>query len=233
MLNIKIRKSLVGLTLLLLLGFAILTALLINLDIHNKVSLFAQLINTAASLGTLLIAYLIYKSFVLDKKLIDKQYDAVISLIESINKMHFGLEYNKDSHIAIFFYRPIPAKSKTPKECAGKNIALSENYMMDLHEKLWADSNNLFLPNIVSEKLKKLHSFAWTYNKILKLDDYVRLFINSSETENIGIPQVNFNKDLTFHDFIARWEDLIETIENWIKENTNEKIPIELIFKTR
>jgi len=176
-------------------------------SINEKIVVGSRLLTVLTSLLTFIIAILLYNKFGIERSLIDKQSKEVFSLLENLNKSTIFLQSDKE------FIRFNPANPYVDfyEEFYGRKILFSINYIEGL-ENVWKFSRSVFLPKEIAEHLK-LNEVTFLIAKDKINDDDLKVFVplKNNKDEKFG---ANGYDELTFLDFINKWNDLIEVIKS-------------------
>lgn len=213
----NLKNSLIILAVILVSGFISFN----SSDSNSQYQLFARLLAGLSSLGTFVIALLLYNKFGIEKNLIEKQTVHVFDLLETMNKNTFYLKAEK------FFGLFNPAQPYRPffEDYYGHDLLISKHYIEKL-SPIWRYSNEVFLPKEIAQKLLNLQAGAITAAIDSNKSNQIKtIFGKEDEDEFYGYK--NSNK-ITLMQFMGEWDDLVKTITEWINNNSSHTIDLNL-----
>lgn len=196
-----------------------------NQNIVSTTSLSFTILQTIATVTMLIMAILLYDKFGLSSKLMDKQTDEILKLIDALRKIYFWADAGKVNY-RIRVNRS-HLKSLRSIECYENDskkelITVIDSYNNSLNE-VNALKGSYWLPIEIKEKLKFLDVCAVSDINKESCEKFVKLIppsIHSSADNNwvIILPVV------TFKEFNNSLYDLVVEIDRWLKKNTNISI---------
>lgn len=192
-----------------------------------------SVIGGITTLFTLLLAFLLYNKFVIDKPFFDKQKDAVFSLLDEIRDTSF-LVINERYGLK---FEPIKADQEFDKslfdDYLDRLVSFSYESLIRL-EAITDYRKNIYLPKTISKNLEQLSVLTPGSLDQERLNEYVFVvFKKTGRHEDHKADLKSFCKPNIFHeitvkDYHEKWEKLINSIKKWIDENSSIDIELNL-----
>lgn len=185
-------------------------------------------VGAVATLFTLFIAFILYDRFGLKNRFISNKTDKVLQLVDFLKgkyimadtqKIKYNLGTNRDKIIGIRL---------SPFYQSDKDRIVIINY--ERYSELWKKElyeikRSYWLPKKIKQKLNVLE-FNILYPIEQPNDEkYVKLFTDKKTDEQVWhciIPEITFDK------FLTDLDDLVKSIEKWLKVHSNIKIDFNL-----
>jgi hypothetical protein len=202
------------------------------------------------SVGTFILAMLIYKRFSFKNKVLEKQFEEVCELIDKLKVLEIRVETVVESngsyiapadgitHVSFYFYNM--GKSITNKNVhhlfkPDAQLLFTEKY---LNENLLIGLElNPFMPNEIADKIEHLNKGAFNYYKDRNLhngkvdeDGEIAIICNNSEGFEEDKKMYNLKykfrggKLARFEDFYNSSIELNNAIKTWLKKYDGDNI---------
>jgi hypothetical protein len=210
----KTRKSLMAL---LILGglFCIGLPFLFNSTTSQAtLTVITSLLTAYTSFLTLVVAVMLFNRFGLESRILEKQFEAVSGLLETINKLDFVF-MGENMMIRVRPLQPLPVNLM--ETCYARRIGLNEAYMDQL-DSLTQHANNIYLPPAIVEKIKPFLVYFISKSQNFSAEHDSLLWVASKKDSKINGDLVN-GSPITFQQFISQWDDLVKAAEDWIRSH--------------
>jgi len=218
-------------------GIIIFIPLIFVCDIEKALTLGANLLIACAALSTFIIALLFYDKFGIGKKILDKQTETVIELLEKCKNIHFIVENTIDTQKGVTeiliirgFSKDLSYfKSKIRNE---KFVFFNfNNYNNEMNQVL-SFSKNIWLPPEIKGVLSFLDLYSLNgidLSSSIYKDNYIFININgrTPKEEKFNIGKKNDN-EIKYLDFIENIEKSVLSIEKWINQHSNIKFQLNI-----
>lgn len=191
-------------------------------EIVSLTSLAFTILQTIATVATLIIALLLYDRFGLNSKLVEKQTEKVLELIDSLRKVSFSITIQTKQ---TYFIRASRSHLKALKTIdtfkidSQKRILVSIDSYIESIKEISLIGESYWLPQKIKQKLKFLEIMATI--KVSEELDFVKL---KSKLHGDKEDWVATLPELTFGEFVDDLYNLIEEVDTWIKEHTDIEI---------
>lgn len=204
---------------------------IIRTENESNLTVFAvalTAVGAVATLFTLFIAFILYDRFGLKNRFISNKNDKVLQLVDFLKgkyimadtkKIMYNLGTNRDKIIGIRL-SPIYQVDKD------KIVIINyERYSQIWKKELYEIKRSYWLPRKIKNKLDFLE-----FNILYEIEEpndekYIKLFtdkITEEQSWKGTIPEITFDK------FLTDLDDLVKTIEKWLKVHSNIKIDFNL-----
>lgn len=196
-----------------------------NQNIVSITSLSFTILQTIATVSMLIIAILLYDKFGLSSKLMDRQADEVLKLIDALRKINFWADAGKinyqirvdRSHLKCL--RDIKYYDNDSKK---ELVTVIDDYNNSL-EEVSILMSNYWLPVEIKEKLKILNVIATSDIDNESSKEFVKLAPQSAHSHASNNWVIIFPV-VTFKEFNDGLYNLVAEIDKWLKKNTNISI---------
>jgi hypothetical protein len=223
------KKKLVGSSIILCLIAFIIPFFLreCNDSLLTVISVSFSAVGTVATLIALLIAIFLYERFGLESRFINNQTDKVLELVDLLKGKYIMCETNNGKYLL----GTNRGKIKTIKEFPkfndfdkNKLILISDEDYKKAWSKILVVKRNYWLPQKIKKKLSFLELIALTNVENAQDEKYVRLDfgIETDKTWSGTIPE------MTFEEFITQLDNLVKSIEKWLKQHSDIIIDFKL-----
>jgi hypothetical protein len=206
--------------------------------ISNHTDTLGKVIDLMAAIGSILSAFFtliglviawkigtkIAKNLSYHNKTVEYEYLELIKLINLTENLYFFISEGNGAHILERYYPFGLVDSELEKYLNYKLLFDIKDLKSKLSE-IFTISNSVFLPNMIRNKLCKLHETLSNYKKLEWIapqfpnpNDSIVLHGNSL-TNKLGYTLFKDEVKFTLSDYIKLWDELIEEINNWFKKN--------------
>jgi hypothetical protein len=192
-------------------------------DLVSLVSLASTILGAVATVATLIIAILLYDKFGLSSKLMEKQTDKVLELVDSLKEISFIVQGKKMKYFIQANRPKLESFKDIPdyKIDSGKQILISPDSYAQAIKGILLLGRSYWLPKEIKEKLKFFDVYGTQYVDNPSDESFVKLgfIFNYGETDwSSTFPA------MTFQEFNSNLYKLVDEISNWIKKYTNISI---------
>jgi hypothetical protein len=217
------KKNLVLITLLLcIIVFAL--PFVLSEKILEGINQSISILGGVASFVTLLIAVLLYTKYGVDKSIIEKNLSTTLSLMQEIKKTtivingdNFGIRYRP----AVFSMKHYEDKYTT-------KLVFSLDYM-DALSHISKYSDDLYLPKTIKPKLDLLLPYIFEPSSdSLNLKEFGKVNVLGHITEEEHKFDIINNNQITVYEFLNQWQELIDAIQQWVKDNSDSDIDLNI-----
>ncbi|QYR11015.1 hypothetical protein [Prevotella sp. Rep29] len=191
-------------------------------DPSNVISNGTNIVTAICSLGTLVLAILLYNKYGIDSKLIEKNTDIVFKLVTEFNKLFFIVEGPK-SNIFLLIVR---LNNKNLKdifsEYLSQPICFTKDYF-EILDPIMSLCNDPFMPPTIVEASKSLSVDCivgiegWQDNYAVIKRDAAKL----SDNNFVGLLN---EKEITLGEYITAFENFKNVITLWLKEHSGNSV---------
>lgn len=183
-----------------------------------------SIIGGVASFIVMIIAIMLYDKFGIEKTIKEKNLDVSLKLLEEIKKITIVIKgYNYK-----VFYDVTKIPINAFEEHYGEKLLFPENYREELNS-IFVYTNNLYLPREIKEKLDAIIPYSLgALNDGINNDGYGKVIINYRDSTKWMYNHINNETDIKLYDYLIKWDELIFTIQNWCKNNSDSKIDLNI-----
>jgi hypothetical protein len=199
-----------------------------NQEADSTIVSISSILSGLCSVATFVIALLLYQRFGIDNTIIENKALTVFKLIDLVKSKSFNLEGHPEfKNVWINFHRFESLKASYPQMNAV--LLLSESYYKAVDE-IVTMSNSVFMPIEIGTAIKGIELHALGKPTVSDEIAYCKLSPfqkegSASKTDAVASHPESwgtFNaQDLTLSEFLDRWDKVIESINVWLKKNTD------------
>ena len=169
----------------------------------------------------MVLAILLFNRYGIEQDYLKRQFDSVSRLLSTLSKMRFFMTVEAPVG-AMLQIRPLDPFATTTFELWYERAVAFPSYAFELLSPLEEHRNDLFLPIPIAEKLDRLVPVAITEGGHAETKLAEVIFLSASP----GAPKPKDmcfgfeNTEMTLLDFLSRWADVVEKIDDWMKQNS-------------
>ncbi len=198
-------------------------------SINATLSVSFSAVSTVLTAATFVIAYLLYEKLSLDRRIMDKQADVVLQLVDFLK----GKTFIAKSDGYAYFIRPaihqLDDSITLPKYSINSEKVLvinSENYDI-FFGALTPLMRSYWMPAEIKEKLNFLEFRLYRKSNSIERSELSERYINFAFGHGVKeFDSLLVLPETTMASFISDLKSLVQTIEQWIQERSS--IPVEL-----
>jgi hypothetical protein len=178
-----------------------------------------------SSFITVIIAFLFFDKFGIEKSIKDKNLDTTLKLLETIKKTSVFI-VGDNYYIQ---YRPATFGMESYEHSYSIKLIFSVDYHEELAPlKKYAD--NIYLPKEVKGKLVNIiPSVLGKSSKTIDISMYGKVSIGNHKHKDSKWEYDELNEEqVTLFDYLLKWEELVTNIQDWCMKNSDSKIDLNI-----
>lgn len=189
----------------------------------NVISNGTNIITAICSLGTLVLAILLYNKYGIDSKLIEKNTDIVFKLIAEVNKSFFIVEGPESNNFLLIVRLNNNNLNEIFSEYLSQSICFTKEYF-DILDPIISLCNDSFMPPTIVEASKSL-----SVNCIVGIKDYRKYAIIKRDAAKLS--DDNFvgllnEKEITLGEYITKFQEFKNVIRQWLQLHSDNSVEI-------
>jgi len=166
----------------------------------------------------------LFSRFGVEKRIIDKQFDAVVDVLDRLRRFHIFL-YNKTGGVAI---RPLAWRlnKEVLEGFKGCRIVVGVK-MINMLNVLGECADDVYVPPSVAAKLApfSVSSASRSSDFEAHLESSL-LLINENKTEFLG-DELN-GRIWSLEEFVGLFDELVVEIQNWLAAHSDADVPLNI-----
>ncbi len=207
------------------LGISILIPTLIDVCVWDKVSRSRDILTALSTFITLIIALLLYDRFGIRKSVLERQNNAVISLLEAMKRLR--LVMHGDARIFLFTISRNKFDYFESQNLGAKALLFNYRYLEEMKEISNA-AENLLLPPELREAFQPLiyHTFNAVRPDQALSDQYVLIDpVTIDDNETYGTFN---NQQTTLSQYLSCWRTIVQAATQWLRGHSSIKIELNI-----
>lgn len=203
----------------------IILSFLSDLYIKQRINEIFTWISGVSTLITLAIALILFEKYGLNKKITEKKQDIVLGLLDELSKSILIIEtsFEKGGSTTTSYHFNSGSKFMPNNNYNGKILLFSDNYPIGI-DRILKYSKSYWMPLNIQEKLNKACLYFINFSDLDPFEEkYVRIKF-SSDTDYFNDKNMKYgimNKSLTIENYFQKWEELHNTIIEWLNKNAD------------
>lgn len=186
--------------------------------VNNTIAVSTQIISALSSIITLLIAFLLYSKYGVEKSLINKQTETVFQLLKELKKTRFVIHRN-GGFLQLFLDM---IGQNHFNEYRDKSLIFDMSYTNNL-SNIRDITENIFLPVEIMDTIRPLIVLSITGET--DKERFMIVKVSGGEKEEDFSGKLN-NKDITLGEFMDQWILVINKTKKWLREYSDIKIDL-------
>jgi hypothetical protein len=193
--------------------------------IKERINEIFSWISGLSTLITLAIALILFEKYGLNKKITEKKQDIVLGLLDELSKSILIIETSvgKGGSTTTSYHLDSGVKFVPNKDYNGKILLFSDNYPIGI-DRILKYSKSYWMPLHIQEKLNKACLYFLNFSDLDPFDEkYVRVKF-STDNDYFNDKNMRYgimNKSLTIDNYFQKWEELHNTIIEWLNKNAD------------
>lgn len=191
-------------------------------DPSNVISNGTNIVTAICSLGTLVLAILLYNKYGIDTKLIEKNTDIVFKLVTEFNKLFFIVEGPKSNNYLLIVRLKNKNLNALFSEYLSQPICFTKDYF-EILDPIMSLCNDPFMPPIIAEASKSL-----SVHCIVGIEDcqdkYAIIKRNAAKLSDNNFVGLLNEEEITLGEYITTFENFKNVITLWLREHSGNSV---------
>ena len=191
-------------------------------DPSNVISNGTNIVTAICSLGTLVLAILLYSKYGIDTKLIEKNTDIVFKLVTEFNKQFFIVEGSKSNNYLLIVRLNNKNLNALFSEYLSQPICFTKDYF-EILDPIMSLCNDPFMPPIIAEASKSL-----SVHCIVGIEDcqdkYAIIKRNAAKLSDNNFVGLLNEEEITLGEYITTFENFKNVITLWLREHSDNSV---------
>ncbi len=191
-------------------------------DPSNAISNGTNIVSTFCSLGTLILAILLYNKYGIDSKLIEKNTDIVFKLVREFNKLFFIVEGPESNNYILIVHLSSKNQNEIFSEFFNQPICFTKDYFRIL-DPIISLCNDPFMPPTIVEASKLL-----SVNSIVGIKDYHNKYAiikrDATKLSNDNFVGLLNDKEMTLGEYITAFQEFKNVIKQWLQLHSTNSV---------